>query len=274
MPLPASPAVSSTSTPPCRDNPQLRHRGTLGVGLSPPAQLETVAAPASVVNQALPATLRAPPALMPLPSCLLTTLRADCAEKGIPATVALWLPRASALSREQCAVMLQRLILALPDDCTLASPQHALPGAAGASEVARTVADAVYRGYPYLGAPAHYAQYEQALTRLADAITRCGCTVPGIYGFIRQSHAARQMLAGNLCAQTQRTVLCGWINWQWAALSAIHVDPLMMDLAGPDRARPLCLAYALDDPSRDASQIRTLLSRDVALAPMEAPTVD
>jgi len=220
-----------------------------------------------VVNQALPATLRAPPALMPLPSCLLTTMRSDCSGKGIPATVALWLPRTSAFSREQRAVVLQRLFLALPDDCTLASPQHALPSAAGASDVACAAADAVYRGCPDMAAPSYFAHYEQALASIADAITACGCIMPGAYGFIRQSHAARQLLAGNIGAQHRRTILCGWINWQWAALSAIHVDPLMMDAAGPDRTRPLCLAYALDEPSRDASQIRMFLSRDVALVP-------
>lgn len=266
---------------PCRDTPQLQHRGMVRVGPSPPpsAQPEqTGSVPASVVNQPLPtvlfSALRAPPALMPLPPCLLATLRTDCAEKGIPATVALWLPRASAFPPEQRAVLLQRLILALPDDCTLASPQHALPGAAGASEVAREVADAVYRGDPYLKAPAHYPEYRQALTCISDAIAGCGCVMPGSYGFIRQSRAARQMLVGNLGAERLRTILCGWINWQWAALSAVHADPLMMDAAGPDRARPLCLAYALDDPSRDASQIRMLLSREVALPPLAAPTVD
>jgi len=234
----------------------------------------TATVPASVVNQALAATLRAPPALMPQSSSLLDTMRKDCADKGIPATVDFWLSRASAFSPEQRAGLLQRLILALPDDCTLTSPQHALPGAAGASEVACAAAAAVYRGSPDLDAPAHYEAYRQALTRVSDAIAGCGFVMPGAYGFTRQSHAARQMLVGNLGAQSLRTILCGWINWQWAALSAIHVDPLMMDAAGPHRARPLCLAYALDEPSRDASQIRTVLSHEVALPPMAAPTVE
>ncbi|GAB3047320.1 hypothetical protein GCM10027214_06580 [Stenotrophomonas tumulicola] len=201
----------------------------------------------------LAAPLAAAPAAASAPVSLLDGMRRRVAQNGVPRTVALCLRAKSAHSTLQHAILCQRLTLALADDRTPSSPLHPLA-------TAQSDACHVYRGIRPL-TPAAFLTYHDALRQLRRGIAEAGTTLAGTYGFMQQSAACERALQRARSPEDTRAALSAWLNWQWSALPAMQVDPLMRAPQGEEPFGPLRCAYALDEPT---------FHRDAIVAALEA----
>lgn len=215
----------------------------------------------------------------PQPSMSLMELRRRCASEGIPAVVEDCLRVtlvkdglgvAAPLPPRTRAVLLQQLFLSLADDRTKGSPIGVDPRADACRSYQLDQTELPPIGPRPRGddcrayqagqeIPPNFLPYHKALLDLSTALATHKDVLPGTYGFLQQSARCKDKLESAETAEDVRSALSGWMNWQWSALPAFDVDPLMRARSGDGALAAVSVAYGLDNNTRDGANILAAL---------------
>lgn len=211
-----------------------------------------------------------PPPLMRLQrgehqETVLEVLQARCASHGAPALVSAGVPYAATLGATMGpggeALMLRGLTLALSSDTRLAS---------------LLAAERLSPSAPWWQIPPEITAYIETVETLRAAIGRSGVTLNGTYGFLTHTANLPTRVAAAPNAQLAGGIIHGSLHWQRGARDAIHgSSALMWPQAADDPLRPLTLAFALDEPTPDATTVLAELRELYPLPPahtLQPPT--
>lgn len=209
------------------------------------------AVPHTVTNAEATAHVASVPRLLKLApsetgSDLIASLRRRCAEVGAPQLIDAGLAFIRTLSPQEAAVFLRATCLALADDTRL--------GAALAAE--RGHASARAPDAPATPLTPLLQEYVVSLTGLLRAMAANGTAMSGTYGFTTFAAFCLERIRTAPTHHVATTVVNEWLHWQRGARQAISgTDTLMWPVSGEDPLGPVGFAFALHEPTRDATPV-------------------